>query len=77
MVRLESPESIVHVPLSAIENKIIHNWTPNQPTKKVVEEKPKEEKPIETKTDNVMKPTHVLGQNKKALLKEKKLKHRT
>ena len=41
------------------------------------EEKPKEEKPIETKTDNVMKPTHVLGQNKKALLKEKKLKHRT
>ena len=51
MVRLESPESIVHVPLSAIENKIIQYWTPNQPTKKVVDEKPKEEVKQEEKLE--------------------------
>ena len=56
MVRLESPESIVHVPLSAIENNILYNWTPNQPQKKrdqVEEVKPlvKEEVKVE-KTNN-------------------------
>ena len=51
MVRLESPESIVHVLLSTIENKILHNWTPNQPSKKVTEEKPKEEVKQEEKLE--------------------------
>ena len=44
MVRLECPENIVHVPLSAIEDKILYNWNPNQPQKpKVVEEEVKVE----------------------------------
>ena len=52
MVRLESPESIVHVPLSSIENNILYNWTPNQPQKKqekIVEVKPVVEEKIEEK----------------------------
>ena len=51
MVRLEAPESIVHVPLSAIEDKILYNWNPNQPSKKTNEFKTKPEAKEEVKED--------------------------
>lgn len=34
MVRLENPESVIVVPLSTIENKIINNYNPNQPMRR-------------------------------------------
>ena len=46
MVRLENPDSIVIVPLSAIENKIITNYNPNQQMKRSndIKKKKKEKK---------------------------------
>ena len=34
LVRLENPENVVVVPLSAIENKIVYNYNPNQPIRR-------------------------------------------
>ena len=48
MVRLESPESIINVPLSAIEDKILYNYNPNQQ-----QISKKEEKQEITKDNNV------------------------